>query len=118
MTGITWTSITPFFLTSSFRSRFKACQHVLIITLKGSNARESPCTITLRVRRIPHLSCWSHTHLNFHNSVTQKSMEILLEASHKISIALYRGSSLQNGKVITSQRNILVVSPAPLVCVG
>lgn len=53
----------------------------------------------------------------YHNGFPQKILKTLLETRHVISVALDRHSSLQNWEIITSQRNILIVSPAPLVCV-
>ena len=54
----------------------------------------------------------------YHNGFPQKILKSLLETPHVINIALNRHSSLQNWDIITSQRNILLVSPSPLIRVG
>ena len=51
----------------------------------------------------------------YHNGFPQKILKILLETPHVINIPLNKHYSLQIWEIITSQRNILIVSPSPLI---
>ena len=54
----------------------------------------------------------------YHNGFPQKILKSLLETPHVINIPLNKCYSLQIWDIITSQRNIVIVSPSPLIRVG
>ena len=54
----------------------------------------------------------------YHNGFPQKIFKSLLENPHVINIALNRRSSVKKWEIITSQWNILIVFPSPLIHVG